>query len=31
MVVALVLGLTYLFGQAYWSKRTVFGDPQPAH
>lgn len=31
MVVVLVLGLTYLFGQAYWSKRTVFGDPQPAH
>lgn len=31
MVVVLVLGLTYLFGQADWSKRTVFGDPQPAH
>lgn len=31
MVVVLVLGLTYLFGQAYWGKRTVFGDPQPAH
>ncbi|MBA0045173.1 DUF4253 domain-containing protein [Mycobacteroides sp. LB1] len=31
MVVVLVLGLTYLFGQAYWGRHTIAGNPEPAH
>lgn len=31
IVAVLVLGLTFLFGQAYWSKRPIAGDPEPAH
>ncbi|MBV0919301.1 DUF4253 domain-containing protein [Mycobacteroides chelonae] len=31
MVAVLVLGLSYLFGQAYWSTRAIVGNPEPAH
>jgi len=31
MIAVLVLGLTYLFGQAYWGKRPIAGNPEPAH
>ena len=26
-----MLGLSYLFGQAYWSTRAIVGNPEPAH
>lgn len=31
IVAVLVLGLSYLFGQAYWSTRAIVGNPEPAH
>ncbi len=31
IVAVLVLGLSYLFGQAYWSTRAIEGNPEPAH
>ncbi|KRQ20724.1 MULTISPECIES: DUF4253 domain-containing protein [Mycobacteroides] len=31
MVAVLVLGLSFLFGQAYRSTRVIMGNPEPAH
>lgn len=31
IIAVLVLGLTFLFGQAYWGRHTIAGDPEPAH